>query len=116
MAIGVVYFPLLRISQDLIRLGAGFELLFRLFVVRVSVRVEFHRQFAIGLFDLTSTGASTDRQDFVIINTHILLLNLFFLGEKFGTLIDNFTLAIFIYLIRQIIDVVQGNLPGGYLS
>ncbi len=53
MTVGVVYLPLLRITEHLIRFGAFFEVRFRLFISGIAIRMIFHRQLAIGFFNLT---------------------------------------------------------------
>ena len=51
MTIAVVRRPLLRITQDAIRLGRFLELLFRFPVARVAVRMVLERQLAIGTLE-----------------------------------------------------------------
>jgi hypothetical protein len=58
----------LGVRQDSVRLGAFFELLFRVRVARILVRVMLHGQRAVSPFDLDLGGRAADAQYFVIIS------------------------------------------------
>ncbi len=61
----VVGGALLRIGEDFAGLLRFLEFLFGLRVVGIAIGVEFHRQAAIGLFDLGLCGVLLNVQDFV---------------------------------------------------
>jgi hypothetical protein len=63
----VVGGALFRVAQRLISLAQLLELLLGRMVARIFVRVIFHRQLAVGFFDLLGGGFPADFQDFVII-------------------------------------------------
>jgi hypothetical protein len=67
MAELVVGRAFLRIGEDLVGLLGLLELLFRLRVVRIAVRVVFHGEAPVGLLDVLLGGVSRHRQHLVII-------------------------------------------------
>src|SRR5690606_36469984 len=68
MTILVVHLAFLGVAQHFIGLGGFFEFGVGVFVIRIAVRVVFHRQFAVGLFQRRRIGILTDTQNFVIIS------------------------------------------------
>lgn len=67
VAVLVVGRTLGRVRKYFVGLVGLLEFLFGVFVVRVAVRVIFHRQAPIGLLQLGFTSAALDPQDLVII-------------------------------------------------
>ena len=57
----------LRVAQHLVRLADLNELVVRLLVVRVLVRVELLRQLSVRRLDLLVAGALADAQDLVVV-------------------------------------------------
>ena len=51
VAKAVISFALLRIRQHLVGFFCLFEFIFRLLAIRIAIRMEFHGELAIGLFD-----------------------------------------------------------------
>src|SRR5690606_33920646 len=60
--------PLLRILQRLVGFADFLELSFGFLVIRIPVRMIFHRQAAIGALQSGSVGTSVDAQHFVEIS------------------------------------------------
>ena len=58
---------LLRILQNLVGLLGFLEVLLRRLIVRITVRMIFHRQTPIGFFQLIVTGRFLDAENFVVI-------------------------------------------------
>ena len=56
----VVGGPFLVVLEDLIGLGKALEFFFGLLVSGVLVRMEFHRQLAVGLLDILRGGVAAD--------------------------------------------------------
>src|SRR5436190_2045647 len=67
MAEAIVGGPLVRIDQNVIGFAELFEFFFGVRVVRILVRVKFHREFAISALHLFLGGVSRHSQDFVVI-------------------------------------------------
>ena len=63
----VVHPPLLHIGENSIGLTTFLELLFRVRIVRIPVRMELHRQLAIRTLNLLISGAALHSQHFVIV-------------------------------------------------
>ena len=59
--------PFARILEDLVSLLGFLESLMRCGVIRIPVRMELHRQAAIGFFQLIVTGRLFHAEDFVVI-------------------------------------------------
>jgi hypothetical protein len=62
----IVYFSFLRVAEHLIGLGGFLELLFRLPVSRVSVRMVLHRQAAVAFLEILFGGGAGYLQNFII--------------------------------------------------
>ncbi len=56
MTVGVIDLPFLLITEDLIGSSRFLELRLGFLIVRIPVRMILHRQFTIGLLDLTVRG------------------------------------------------------------
>ena len=67
MTVLVIGAALLVVREHLVGFFRLFELLFRLWVVRVAVGVVLHRKLAISLFNLFFGSISVDAKDFVVI-------------------------------------------------
>ena len=67
MAVKVVYLSLVGIPENLIGLGRRLELLFRLLITRIAVRVVSEGHLPICLFYLLFGGVPGNTQDFIII-------------------------------------------------
>jgi glucose dehydrogenase len=63
----VIGLALLAIGQHIVGLGGLLELLVRLGIVRVAVRVILHRDPAIGLLDLLLVSRAFDAENFVVV-------------------------------------------------
>ena len=70
MAEGVIRAAAVGIGQDLVGLRRLFELLLRLRVVLVDVRVQLARQLAKRLLDLALAGAPVHAEDLVVVALH----------------------------------------------
>ena len=55
------------IAQDIVSLSELLEFLLRRVIARIFVRVKFHRQFAVGAFELLPVGRALHFQDFVVV-------------------------------------------------
>ena len=60
----------LGVGENLVRLGRLLELLLRLRVVAVDVRVKLAREPPEGLLDLDVGGAALDAEDLVVVPLH----------------------------------------------
>ena len=69
MAETVVEAALLRVGQDRVGLGRLLELLFRLLVAGIAVRVMLERQLAVRALDLLVAGLTVDAQDLVVVTS-----------------------------------------------
>ncbi|MNN72268.1 hypothetical protein D3C81_1882880 [compost metagenome] len=67
MTVLVIGGALAGIGEHFVSLVGFLEFLFRLFVIRITVRVMLHRQAAIGLLQVRFTGAALNSQNFVIV-------------------------------------------------
>ena len=67
MSVAVVSGALLVVVQDVISFADFFELLLGRLVVGVFVGVIFHRQFAVGLFEVIRCGVPGDAKDLVVV-------------------------------------------------
>ncbi|MCY1424129.1 hypothetical protein D9M71_398650 [compost metagenome] len=67
MTVLIIGGALAGIGEHFVSLVGFLEFLFRLFVIRVTVRVMLHRQAAIGLLQVRFTGAALNSQNFVIV-------------------------------------------------
>src|SRR5450631_1062562 len=63
----IVSRSLARIGEDFVRFLGFLEFLFRGFVVRIAVRMMFHRQLAIGLLDVLVGSVAIDAQRGVVV-------------------------------------------------
>jgi len=70
VAVGVVGLPSLGVGEHLVSLGGGFELLLRLGVVAVHVRVQFPREGPEGLLDLALARVPGDPELLVVVAWH----------------------------------------------
>jgi len=71
----IVASALLGVREHRVCLAALFELLFRLRIVRVAVRMVLHRQLAIGALDLLVGGRAAHSQNFVIVSFDVCSQN-----------------------------------------
>jgi hypothetical protein len=67
VAVLVVGGALLRVGEDLVGFLGLLELLLRLGVVRIAVRMVLHGQLAVGLLDLVVRSVAVDAEDFVVV-------------------------------------------------
>ena len=67
MSEAVVLRALLFIREHAVSLGRFLELLFRIGVARIFVRVIFHRELAVRLLDLVDARAFREAEHFVVI-------------------------------------------------
>jgi hypothetical protein len=67
----VVGGALVGIRQDGVGFAALFELLFRVGIIGVTVRVKLQRQFAVGAFDLLIAGPAGNPEDLVVIAFYV---------------------------------------------
>src|SRR5262249_46567573 len=65
--VGVVATTLLRVAQDLVRLGNLLESRLRLLVAAVAVGVIWHHQLAVGAGNLLGAGLAANPENFVVI-------------------------------------------------
>src|SRR5215470_15863318 len=65
MTIAIVGLSFLRITQDGIGFGYLFEMVGSFFIPGVAVRVVFHGQAPVGLFQLVVAGLAPDAEDIV---------------------------------------------------
>ncbi len=68
---GVVLFALLLVGEDRVGLADLLELLFRLFIALVAVRMVFQRQLAVRLLDLVGRGSLADAKLFIVIHRRL---------------------------------------------
>jgi hypothetical protein len=74
VAVLVVRRALLRIAKNLVSLLGLFELRFGLGIIRIAVRMKFHRELAIGLLDVVVRCVAIDAKYFVkVFFGHCLL-------------------------------------------
>ena len=71
MAEAVVERAFLAVRQNRVSLAALFELLFRVGIVRVAVRVKLQRQLAVGALDLLLAGPAGNPEDFVVVAFYV---------------------------------------------
>src|SRR5205814_10593648 len=71
MTEAVVHASLFSIGKHGVGFAALFELLFRIGVIRIPVRMVLQRQFAIRAFDLLFARSALDTQHLVIISFHV---------------------------------------------
>jgi len=74
----VVYLPLLRVAEDLVRLCRLLEPLLSLFIARIAVRMVFKGQMPITFFYFSIRGVSTYTEDLIIVSLLHYDLSLFF--------------------------------------
>ncbi|MCY1368905.1 hypothetical protein D9M69_559170 [compost metagenome] len=67
MAVAVIRGALLLIAQDLVGFLGFLELLFGFFAVRIAVRMVFHGQLSIGLFEFVVRSVFRHAEDVVIV-------------------------------------------------
>ncbi len=67
MTVAIVGGAFLVVHQDVVGFAEFLELLFRVRVVRIFIRMEFDREFAIGALDLLAGRVAFDAQDFVVV-------------------------------------------------
>src|SRR5688572_26990752 len=67
MPVGVVRAALLGLREHLVGLLRFLELLLGVLAVRIAVRVEFHRELAIGLLDVLVGGIPVHAEHFVVV-------------------------------------------------
>ncbi len=67
MAVAVVGGAFVGIAERFVGFAEFLELVLGGVVARVFVRVEFHREFAVGLFDLIGAGVAGDAENLVIV-------------------------------------------------
>src|SRR5689334_11759591 len=67
MAVLVIAFALLRVAEHAIGFRSLLELLFRLRIVGVAVRMVLHGQLAVRALDLLLRGRTGHAEDFVIV-------------------------------------------------
>src|SRR5437763_2137883 len=63
----IVEAPLLGVGQNRVRLRGFLELFFRRVIPRIAVRMMFHRELAVGAFDVAVAGGAGDAEDLVVI-------------------------------------------------
>src|SRR5690606_22072205 len=67
MTVLVIDGPLLRVTQHLGGFLGFLEFFFGRSVVRIAIRMVFHRQATIGLLDVGIAGAALQTEDFVVV-------------------------------------------------
>ena len=67
-AVGIVPGPLVGVGQDLVGLAYLLELLLGGFIAGVPVRMVFHCQLPVSLFDIIGTGAFVNAQHLIIVS------------------------------------------------
>ena len=67
MAELIVGRSLLAVAENLVRLGGFLELLVRVGIIGIAVRVVLHRHPAVGLLDLLVVSTLADAEDLVVI-------------------------------------------------
>jgi hypothetical protein len=71
VAKAVVHAALFGVGENRVSLTAFLKLILGIRIVRIAVRVELHRQLAVGAFNLLIAGAALDAKNLVIVSFYV---------------------------------------------